>query len=63
LPNNNALPFILQFSIINFFSILMAYFHWPYEIQKDLAYDEQKHRNSHVQVDGMDFVDSGGSNH
>lgn len=38
---NNALIFTIQHSIISLFSILMAYFHWPYEIKKDQIYDEQ----------------------
>jgi hypothetical protein len=29
--NRNSLLFMIQYSIINLFSILMAYFHWPCE--------------------------------
>jgi hypothetical protein len=43
LKNGNALIVVIQFSIISLFSILICYFHWPYEVEKDLIYEEQKH--------------------
>lgn len=43
LHRNNALIFTVQYIIINIFTILMTYFHWPYEVKKDLIYDEHNH--------------------
>lgn len=40
---DNALIFTVQHAIISLFAILMTYFHWPYEVKKDLIYDEQNH--------------------
>lgn len=37
----NALIFTIRYAIISLISILLTYFHWPYEIKKDLIYDEQ----------------------
>lgn len=44
----NALIFTIQYAIISLFAILMAYFHWPYEVKKDLIYGEQnQNANDH----------------
>lgn len=41
--DDNALTFTIQYAIVSLFSIMMAYYHWPYEVRKDLLYDQQKH--------------------
>ena len=34
-----SLSFVLKFAVENVFSLLMAYFHWPYEVLQDQQYD------------------------
>ena len=34
-----SLSFVLKFAVENVFTLLMAYFHWPYEVLQDQQYD------------------------
>jgi hypothetical protein len=36
----NSVPFVVPFSIQNFFVLLMAIFHWPYELVVDQQYED-----------------------
>lgn len=49
LAGNNALIFTVKYAIISLFGILMAYFHWPYDVGVDQNYDETKDGMLHDQ--------------
>lgn len=38
--NDTALLYPIQYTLISLFSIIMAYFHWPYEMKNDQIYNE-----------------------
>lgn len=57
---DNTLVFTVNYSIISFFSILMSYFHWPYETGKDMVYEDQG-QNADTQQDINFFVADDGN--
>lgn len=56
LKEGNSLSFTIEYAIVSMFSILMAYFHWPYEVIKDQVYDEQNENQLHSIPDSTFFV-------
>ena len=38
--NGTSISFVLKYSVENVLTLLMAYFHWPYEVLQDQQYDD-----------------------
>jgi uncharacterized membrane protein YGL010W len=53
LRKDNILIFIIQYAIINLFSILMTYSHRPYKVMIDQIYDQEKQEEINSQSESL----------
>lgn len=52
--DGNALLFTVKYSILFVFTILMAYFHWPFDPKRDIEYEDQN--ESQTNTGGETFL-------